>query len=156
MQEERDDIGKFFKNRLSEKEFPFEEEQWDILANKLDDAGLVKIPFWLRFRKRIGYILIPILTFLIGWYWHKVAEKSHVQDTLPASKAPIELPVNEEGEPVITETDELGQQESVADLETRRKQYRKQNLMRYCLQKELNQKRKQNYSILPAWYRIVS
>lgn len=76
MQEERDDIGKFFKNRLSEKEFPFEEEQWDILANKLDDAGLVKIPFWLRFRKRIGYILIPILTFLIGWYWHKVAEKA--------------------------------------------------------------------------------
>jgi hypothetical protein len=121
MQEETDDIGKFFKKRLSEKEFPFEEEQWDILANKLDDAGLVKTPFWLRFRKRIGYILIPILTFLIGWYWHKVAETSNVQDTLPASKAPMELPANEEGEPVIAETDELEQQESVADLETQSK-----------------------------------
>lgn len=92
MQEERDDIEKFFAKRLGEKEFPFEEEQWDVLAKRLDDESPVRVPFWVRFSKRIGYILIPIITFLIGWYWHSQTQKSQLLDTEPI-KTTIENPV---------------------------------------------------------------
>lgn len=91
MQEERDDIEKFFAKRLGEKEFPFEEEQWDVLAKRLDDASPVRVPFWVRFRKRFGYILIPIITFLIGWYWHSETQKDQSLDTEPI-KTTIESP----------------------------------------------------------------
>lgn len=93
MQEEKDDIEKFFAKRLGEKEFPFEEEQWEILAQRLDDAAPVKVPFWIRFKKRIGYILIPIITFLIGWYWHSGTEQLEPVNTLPV-QVPTEMPAN--------------------------------------------------------------
>lgn len=83
MQEERDDIEKFFAKRLGEKDFPFEEEQWETLAKRLDDESPVKPPFWLRFRRKIGYILIPIITFLIGWYLQRGTEEVMPVETLP-------------------------------------------------------------------------
>ena len=101
MQEERDDIEKFFAKRLGEKEFPFEEEQWEILAKRLDEAGPVKAPFWTKFRKRIGYLLIPIITFLIGWYGQRGVEDG--QQSTPPVETPVELPsaprvLSEQGE----------------------------------------------------------
>jgi len=101
MQEERDDIEKFFAKRLGEKDFPFEEEQWEILAKRLDDAGPVKTPFWIKFRKRFGYILLPIITFLIGWYLQRGTEQASPQGIQPAA-TPTEEPQNS-AQPAIEE-----------------------------------------------------
>ncbi|WP_420385131.1 hypothetical protein [Roseivirga sp.] len=111
MEEERNDIEKFFINRLKDKEFPFEEEQWEKMSERLDNELPRRVGFWTRFRKVIGFIVIPLLTFLIGWYLQPM--RGNLEDTngkesvipvVPEDtlSADVEIKI---GQPLATERD---------------------------------------------------
>jgi hypothetical protein len=72
---EEDNIEKFFRKRLSEKEFDFDENQWARLKKKLDDEYPAPVPVPPvndSTSSKIKWILLVILTALIsfwsGWY----------------------------------------------------------------------------------------
>lgn len=84
MSDERDRIEDFFKGRLSQREFPFDEDQWLDLENRLDQHAAIEgasssngTPF---LQKWITYIVLSLiflgLSFIAGWY---VGQKGFAQ-----------------------------------------------------------------------------
>ncbi|MBT30517.1 MAG: hypothetical protein CMO01_12735 [Thalassobius sp.] len=92
MKEEEDNIAQFFKNHLAEKEFEFDESQWETLEKGLDNMDdAAPFPFfenlnWNGKLSDIRSVLLVIalggLLFFIGWYIiERSISENHITST---------------------------------------------------------------------------